>query len=633
LHLEPLENRLTPATFGWPWLDPQHLTLSFVPDGSLVGTAASNLGQTLNDPTSGSSAAWQLEVLRAFQTWAVLGNVNIGLVPDGGQALGSAGLAEGDPRFGDIRVAGRPLSPEVVASGSPFKLNGSTWGGDLVFNTQYPFGIQKAGAYDLFSVALHEAGHTFGLGDEPVDTTSAMYQSYTGVRTGPNAQDVTNFQSLYGLRSADAQETGNGNDTPQSAANIDSNHLGLNADISTLNDVDYYRVQFSDTIPGSANGLTVQVQAAGISLLTPSLTVYDNSGNVVGSASATSPFSNNLTVNVTNAVKGQKYLIRVTAATPTVFGIGAYQLRINGVAPADATISAAGFVNADSHTDDQVTAARAIPSTGHSATWLNYTYQASISDATDVDFYRVHAPNTTGQAPETMLALVWGTAVGGLAPRLDVYDNSGHPVPSQVIGNQNGYFGVGILNAVPNQDYILEVSPLTLGGPQSQGNYVVAADFTTNQSVTLTGVTGGHLTTSNPELYQALTINTSGSFQFVLNNSAAATAVPSQVQMLIYDQGGNLVFRLAANSGQPAVSGVAYLTTGTYMVRFAAVTQNGSAPPPLDFTLLTDLLSDPIGPQPVTSTTQTTPTPVSTWSGPSLTALWPVLSGGSLIYY
>src|SRR6266446_3308719 len=87
--LELLEDRRLPATFGLPWPDPQHLTLSFAPDGTAAGSAPSVLGQTLNAlmPTT----TWQLDILRAFQSWAVLGNINIGLVSDNGQPGGQPG--------------------------------------------------------------------------------------------------------------------------------------------------------------------------------------------------------------------------------------------------------------------------------------------------------------------------------------------------------------------------------------------------------------------------------------------------------------------------------------------------------------------------------------------------------------
>ena len=60
----------------------------------------------------------------------------------------------------------------------------------------YVVGIGAQAANDLFSVALHEAGHAFGLGDT-TDPTSVLYQFYSA-RTGLSQTDVTMLQSLYG---------------------------------------------------------------------------------------------------------------------------------------------------------------------------------------------------------------------------------------------------------------------------------------------------------------------------------------------------------------------------------------------------------------------------------------------------
>src|SRR5215208_5444345 len=115
LRLQALEDRAVPATFGESWLDGRHLTLSFAPDG----TAISGVGSLLGGTPLGSDAA-RLEILRAFQTWAVNSNLNIGLFGDNGAAFGAAGAIQGDPRFGDIRVGARVLGSDVVAITSPF---------------------------------------------------------------------------------------------------------------------------------------------------------------------------------------------------------------------------------------------------------------------------------------------------------------------------------------------------------------------------------------------------------------------------------------------------------------------------------------------------------------------------------
>src|SRR5947209_9544162 len=101
--LEQLEDRLTPSAYGALWSDPSHLTLSFALDGTDTGAGPSNLFASLNNSTS--TAAWEQTILRAFQTWAVNSNINIGVVTDDGSALGTPGAVQGDARFGDIRIS------------------------------------------------------------------------------------------------------------------------------------------------------------------------------------------------------------------------------------------------------------------------------------------------------------------------------------------------------------------------------------------------------------------------------------------------------------------------------------------------------------------------------------------------
>src|SRR5262249_6059237 len=239
--VESLEDRAVPATFGVPWSDPSHLTLSFVPDGTPIAGHTSTLFQTLN-ASLGSTADWQRQVLQAFQTWAVNANINIGLVADGGQALGVAGNSQHDPRFGDVRVGGQPMSPDALSISVPYDPTvASTMTGDVLVNTSARFG---SGA-DLLSVLLHEAGHVFGLG-ESSDPKSPLYTQDLG-NTQLTSGDIAAIQALYGTRAPDPHEGSAGNDSMSTATTIQSpgSYTGTTpliayGDITTNKDVDFF---------------------------------------------------------------------------------------------------------------------------------------------------------------------------------------------------------------------------------------------------------------------------------------------------------------------------------------------------------------------------------------------------------
>src|SRR5439155_12617913 len=278
LFAEQLETREVPATFGVPWPDPQHLTVSFAPDATSANGSANALFQTLN-AHSPTTAAWQTEILRALQTWAVQANINIGIVSDGGQAIGTSGSLQSDTRFGDIRVAAIPEGPGALAITSPVDMLAGTRSGDILLNSAANLNIGGGPLqYDLYSVALHEAGHALSIGDS-LDINSPMFEAYQGVRTGLTPGDIANLRALYGSRLADQYEGTAGNSTIASATKMKD--PAVQADITTNGDVDVYEYK----MPGYAgSSVTVRVQTAGVSLLTPKLTVYDANGNLVASA-------------------------------------------------------------------------------------------------------------------------------------------------------------------------------------------------------------------------------------------------------------------------------------------------------------------------------------------------------------
>src|SRR6516165_2238263 len=327
LNVELLEGRAVPATFGVPWADSSRLTLSFAPDGTAIAAHTSSLFQMLN--AQQATATWQREILQAFQTWAVQANINIGLVSDGGAAFGTPGPAQHDPRFGDIRIGAQSMAPGQLSISVPSDPTlSSTWGGDVLINSNADF---SSGSLDLFSVILHEAGHVFGLGDS-TNSGSPMYDQYQDNQQ-LTSNDIAALQALYGVRSLDPHEGSNGNDTINTATQIQfpSSYTGTTpvvayGDVGSNKDVDVFSVKPLSNYNGP---ITFQLQSAGISLLTPKLTIMDSKGNVLGQAQASSDFGDTVTVHLNQSSSNATYYIEVQGASQDVFGIGSYGLAVS----------------------------------------------------------------------------------------------------------------------------------------------------------------------------------------------------------------------------------------------------------------------------------------------------------------
>lgn len=600
-----LEDRTLPHTaFGIPWADPGHLTLSFAPDGTATQVGANSLFREMKD--AGSVAAWQREVLRAFQTWAAYTNINIGLVRDGGQPFGAAGAVQGDRRFGDVRVGAAPLSPDVVASASPFSWTGTTLSGDLLFNTDQRFRIGNvAGTYDIFSIALHEAGHAFGL-DHTSESGSALNEGYSYLR-GLSTDDIANIREMYGVRVHDRYDAAGGNDSRGRAsvlapAKLGSLTLVADGDLTTLADVDYY--QF--TVPPLASLLgkmTVRLKAEGLSLVLPRVTITDGSGGVVASAASFNPRNNDVTLQFTPSLLGGNYFVEVEGATNDAFGIGGYQLTVDGVTLNAALSPVASLLEPtlDLRLNDTLaTATDLLLGERPTDRRFDYTYRGVIEDNEDTDFYRLRAPAADGSAPLNLNVMVWGLDADPLDPRVRVFDADGRPVAFQVLANEAGLMSVQVLGVTPGADFYIQVAARD-GGVNATGSYFLGADFNQFAPTEYDGVAGGILDAKNKSDTGRLTVE-AGVFQFALSADLLGAGGGS-VTMTVRDAAGNVVVRLNATAGQPTVTAVSYLAAGTYTVRYDYRSPAGSIAAPVRYSLFLLQLSDGVGPYATSTST------------------------------
>jgi hypothetical protein len=605
-----LEDRAVPATYGVPWGDPQHLTLSFVPDGTPIAGHTSSLFQTLDAQMP--TATWQQAILQAFQTWAVQANINIGLTTDSGDPLGTPGLSQHDPRFGDIRVGAQAMAPEVLSISVPSESSLSgTWSGDVLLNTSDVFDPQHL---DLSAVMLHEAGHVFGL-DDGTDPNSPMFSNYRD-NTRLTSADVAALRSLYGARGPDAYEGSSGNDSMSKATTIPfpSNYTGATplavfGDVSSNNDVDYYAVKPPS---GYRGPITFRLQSAGISLLAPSLTVLDAKGNVLGQSQAASDFGDTVSFGLGQSDPNATYYLRVAGATQDVFGIGSYGLAVSfdatstvGPAALDAFLrSDPGPLTQDAvaaalldpqnallsnvHHSDEPGSAPVLTTTPGYAPNTHYETIGSVSGPGDVAYYRVNAPNVSGNSGYVVTATVRAVGDNGVVPRLTVLDQNLSPVAAQVLANGDGTYTVQAAG-LRSSHLFLEVQPDASSG-RVAGNYALSATFG-QAAADLTTFAGDNLGASGAQSYN-LYVAESQLFQFLLSADAAGAQAGSAVQMSLMDANGNVVFSLSAGAGQTVSGDTLFLTPGTYTVRFSAA----GPVPALSYQLLGESISDPIGP-------------------------------------
>jgi len=326
---EALESRLLLySKLGDQWTYDSRITYSFMPDGTSIGGVPSALFQTLNQ--NNSTTAWEQQIEEAASLWEDSSNINLSLVSDGGETVGTSGNQQDDARFGDIRIGAIPLAAGVLAvTFVPPPANGGTDAGDIVLNSNINWQINSN--YDLMTVVAHEFGHAVGLGDSTV-SGAVMYGTYSGIDQSLASDDISGVQSVYGARQFDVyNNAGKRDNTFLTATNINStinssSQLAIpGLDITTAGDSEWFYVN----VPSSTSGkMSVTVQSSNLSSLSPEVQVYNSSLSLIGTAAAKNSMGATVSVSNISVAATQGYYIKVMAAGGPG-PIGGYGLLVN----------------------------------------------------------------------------------------------------------------------------------------------------------------------------------------------------------------------------------------------------------------------------------------------------------------
>ena len=600
LHLETLEDRLTPAAFGNAWPD-TNLTLSFADDADINGEKSilvKHLGKQMTE------SQWQGEILRAFQTWAVHANIDISVVEDKKTPFDAAGPIQGSGEVGDIRIGARTLSSAELAMATPFDLLG-TWSGNVIVNTQYDFVPGGgAGRYDLYTVVLQEAGHVLGL-DNSDDPNSVMYTQYKGVRTGLDAGDIAAIQALYGPRVVDNYEAANKNNTLATATPIRfvekvDDFKGsdptegvvpyvMTAKISHFGDVDTYSFKTNN----KSDDFEVYLRTSGQSLLQANLKLFDSTGRLVRSAAATNPLNGDLVLEVENTLPNRTYYVQVASNSNNQYGLGGYTLSV-GKEAKDAIFpkEEAKFFKDEDHTDDQFHKARSLRAIeAHSDARWDYLSRGSILDKTDVDYFKVQ---TAADTVSTMVATVWAMKAGELNPIIEVYDSQHNRMDVSVISDTSSSYTISVQGVKPNSTYYIKIA----GDPrvgETKGHYTVAVDFRAH-ALSLTEYATGTLTGTNLSDTYTFTITQNRLYYFDLAAGDAKWDNKTTIAMSILDDNGKLISKIWVSPNE-IVSLDLLLKAGTYTIKIEAMFKDKKEyRSSISYSLAGMIRNDPMGP-------------------------------------
>ena len=210
----------------------------------------------------------------ALDVWASHASIyNLGQVADSGAAVGASEVQGG--HIGDIRVGGftfdGPGGGLAHALQPAVEWMGTTFGGDVHFDIGENWTNGGGGGTDFKTVAIHELGHSLGLGHSNA-TFSVMAPFYAGIQHNLYRDDIVGIQALYGTDYAANASFNSGSDTNTLNIDFGSFTLGdpaapISFDISNLQQVGSTATLSSSNVVGSGSTVALTTDYSSFSYL------------------------------------------------------------------------------------------------------------------------------------------------------------------------------------------------------------------------------------------------------------------------------------------------------------------------------------------------------------------------------
>jgi hypothetical protein len=370
-------------------------------------------------------------------------------------------------------------------------------------------------------------------------------------------------------------------------------------DLANGSDVDYFVVK---PLLGYTGSMTFRVQTNGISFLAPKITVLDRNGAVLATRQSTSNSGDTLSIRLTSVVPDQDYYLKVEAASNATYRVGRFGVAVTFddlLAPTALSIDTvlrgryetlapekvdelfknptAVLYDDDLHANDTIANAVNLRAGPGNPNPNALSTQAALSDATDVDYYRIKTPNNGLTSVVTISVRAAGA--NGISLKPELLDTAGLPVPGQILANGNNTYVFQATDVAPNRSLIVRVA-----AAGRTGNYTLDVQFgriAAEMNTFLTGTVPSATTGLSGKLYIART----QLMNFVLD----AASPGGLLTLTIRDSLGQIVQQLNVRAGNTISSVSQILKPGEYTFTITASTR-------MAFTLRGSRLSDPIGP-------------------------------------